>query len=205
MKKIIGFIIAVIFSSAFVSCAVWFLSDEDFAPYDEKTYRVSVKLNGNSCIINTIEQELLNEAEKYLDEPNFGYFEYMYKSADDFTASFYFSDKKDLGEMAKTLHIDVNICDNSIYLCKYTYGLDRRVSETSVSYISDYIKETNIGELISDTINNNNDYQECVGNKDHFIKAVPGCDEIIISAGSKEKLFQRYTIPIPNNSVYMRR
>ncbi len=197
MKKIIIFIITFSFISAFVLCGALIFSGEDFAPYKESEYRETVRLKGNALLISEIESELLEEAGKYLEEPEFGYFEYLYKDGDYFTATFYFSDGKDLGEMAKTLHIDVNINDNSIYLCRRTYGLSKRISETSLSDIPDFIKETDMEKLISDTLSDK-DYKESTWGKDHFIKITPGYHELIISAGTKEELLLRKSVSVPN-------
>ena len=126
MKKLMNYFLSVtvLFSIlSFVGC-----DDDDWARYDKKSYNISQVITGNVFVPSEIENELLDIAVRYIDNPTFVYAEYQFNKNDNGMALFrlYGGVSKD-GYSVTYLDISVDLRDNTAYEAVYEYGHSKRV------------------------------------------------------------------------------
>ena len=185
MKKIIIMVVISIITVTFAACF-----DDDFSPYEDSVSDVSILLDGNAYTISSIEQQITDKADEYLNGAVLCHAEYIYTNEQDIKASFFFDNEHKGKDIHDVLYINVDVVNNSIYSIQKIHGLGKRLPSYSGSYIGN--GDININDYLKQILNNS-EYIKSKGDKDNYIWLVFDNDDIIacsVSATDKTILWR---------------
>lgn len=134
MKKKMVLLIMLCFSFFLFGC------DEDFAPYSDNTYTISVPINGDIYTISDIEEEINNIVKDYVDNTELAYSEYYFYNTPADYAMFNYVKYYEKSGVGYTISIDIYVDINKkiAYKIQVVDGISKRVPSNTGA--SDYIK-----------------------------------------------------------------
>lgn len=125
-RKIITLIVFLVILSCMILSGC---SDEDWAPYEEKTEEVSIKLDNSICDLVQCKEELKNVCNKYAKDLLLVHAEYKFFKDKDSQAIISMSKVYERGEVGytKLCELYVDIESNTVTKIIYCDGISRRV------------------------------------------------------------------------------
>lgn len=125
-RKIITLIVFLVILSCMILSGC---SDEDWAPYEEKTEEVSIKLDNSICNLVQCKEELKNVCNKYAKDLLLVHAEYKFFKDKDSQAIISMSKVYERGEVGytKLCELYVDIESNTVTKIIYRDGISRRV------------------------------------------------------------------------------
>ncbi len=171
LKTIVYIIIAIFVIMFFALFIIMILSNEDFDTYINETKDVSIELEGNAYIINTVEPQLLKIAKEYLDNPYISYVEYKYRNENDIKAMFFCRSEYTDGKYHDSLMVNIDAVNNKVYSVQYQYSNTKNAASYSTAYLK---KDIDIKKHLNDIVEES-DFQNY---KNSYIKFYFYFDEI---------------------------
>ncbi|WP_305133673.1 hypothetical protein [uncultured Clostridium sp.] len=135
MKKAAAIISIIISAIIIIILAIFIFAmistNEDFDTYINETKDISILLEGNPYVIRDIEEQIIQIAEAYIDNPYLSYVEYKYRNENDINAMFFCRAEYNGGKYCESINIYVDTVNKRAYSINYKYSNTKRADSHS--------------------------------------------------------------------------